>query len=56
MPCPQMLSPAISQTSNDVMKIYDIVYDIVYDVVYDIAFSTAVKWPLCSKGGSFHIF
>ena len=30
-----MLSPAISQTSNDVMEIYYIVYDVVYDVVYD---------------------
>ena len=27
-----MLSPAISQTSNDVMEIFYIVYDIVYDV------------------------
>jgi hypothetical protein len=33
-----MLSLTISQTSNDVMKIYDIVYDIVYDVVYDIVY------------------
>jgi hypothetical protein len=31
-----MLSPAISQTSNDVMEIYDVVYDIVYDIVYDV--------------------
>ena len=33
-----MLSPAISQTSNDVMEIYYIVYDIVYDVVYNIVY------------------
>ncbi len=33
-----MLSPTILQTSNDVMKIYDIVCDVVYNIVYNIVY------------------